>query len=429
MHHIRAIFGKPSVKYTALLVGGTLISQITAALAIPLLSRIYSPDAFGRFSLFLSVSGVLSVVVSLRYELAIPLPEQDKDAANLLTLVLSLVVGISSAVLAIVCFASFLLVMSEDLRSVLWAVPLSLLATGMYSGLSYWALRRKRFGGLAAAQVGSSTAPIVQVVLGLLNVTGIGLVVGQLAGQWTALLMLARGVWHVDRSVFRGETSRAIAKSLALRYRRFPMLNAPQALFNTISQNVPVLLFSQFFEMQVVGYYGLAVRVLQVPINLLSQSYQQVFLQRITEERRVGTDLVHLLNSATLMLACVGAIPSLIVIAFGPQVFSLIFGTMWADAGSYARWLTFLIVTSFAVSPSNMVLIASERLQFLFVFDLAQFAVKMTAVLIGAAMCSAELSVALFSAAGVSFNIIMFLAALRATRSPRREEAGDILHM
>ena len=77
------------------LVGGTVGLQVLTLLAAPLLTRLYSPEDFGLLAVYASVLALIGVISSLRYELAVPLPEDDVEAANVATLSLILV-GLSA---------------------------------------------------------------------------------------------------------------------------------------------------------------------------------------------------------------------------------------------------------------------------------------------------------------------------------------------
>ena len=62
---------------------GTAISQGILIAATPILTRIFSPENFGIFALYLSIVGTISLVSSWKYELAIVLPDKDDDAKAL----------------------------------------------------------------------------------------------------------------------------------------------------------------------------------------------------------------------------------------------------------------------------------------------------------------------------------------------------------
>ena len=77
------------------LVTGTTVSLIITLLASPIITRLYGPAAFGLLALFTSITGILGVIVCLRYELAIVLPKTDEEAANIFGLCMLLVVLVS----------------------------------------------------------------------------------------------------------------------------------------------------------------------------------------------------------------------------------------------------------------------------------------------------------------------------------------------
>jgi O-antigen/teichoic acid export membrane protein len=68
------------------LMTGTTIAQAIPIAISPILTRIYTPEDFGVFALYMSVVSIVSVVATGRYELAIMLPKKDEDAINIVTL-------------------------------------------------------------------------------------------------------------------------------------------------------------------------------------------------------------------------------------------------------------------------------------------------------------------------------------------------------
>jgi len=76
------------VRSVGVLVGGTAFAQALTVLALPLVTRLYTPFDFSVLAVFVSILSIISVAACLRLEIAIPLPESDEDAANLLALAL-----------------------------------------------------------------------------------------------------------------------------------------------------------------------------------------------------------------------------------------------------------------------------------------------------------------------------------------------------
>ena len=62
------------------IISGTLLAQLIGFFTLPIITRIYSPNAFGEFSLFVAVLGPIGMIITMGYELAILKPKKDKDA-------------------------------------------------------------------------------------------------------------------------------------------------------------------------------------------------------------------------------------------------------------------------------------------------------------------------------------------------------------
>jgi lipopolysaccharide exporter len=68
------------------LISGTALGQMITVLVSPLLARIYAPEDFGLLAVYISIASILSVIISLRYETAVVLPEDDNQAMDLVLL-------------------------------------------------------------------------------------------------------------------------------------------------------------------------------------------------------------------------------------------------------------------------------------------------------------------------------------------------------
>ena len=66
------------------LMTGTTIAQTIPVAISPILTRIYTPEDFGIFAIYLAITAILGNIVSGRYELAIMIPKKDEDAINLI---------------------------------------------------------------------------------------------------------------------------------------------------------------------------------------------------------------------------------------------------------------------------------------------------------------------------------------------------------
>lgn len=105
LYKIKNLFKSNFVRSISILAGGTAFAQGITVLAAPILTRIYTPSEFGVLGVFAALLGIIVVISSLRYELAIPLPKSDGAAANVLAV--SLVCLLAVTVITLIAVALF----------------------------------------------------------------------------------------------------------------------------------------------------------------------------------------------------------------------------------------------------------------------------------------------------------------------------------
>jgi O-antigen/teichoic acid export membrane protein len=76
---------------------GTAAAQVIVVATAPLLTRMYHPTDVGTFSVAVAILTVVLTVCCLSYDLAVPLPSNEREAANLLLLCLVISLGVSDA--------------------------------------------------------------------------------------------------------------------------------------------------------------------------------------------------------------------------------------------------------------------------------------------------------------------------------------------
>ena len=122
------------------LVSGTGAAQLIGILAAPILTRLYAPEAFGETAAFISIVAIFGVVACLRYELAIVLPDNDAQAANLFAVSLLAAVAVT-ALLALACWcagdALLQALRLPQLAPYVWLIPLAVLVQGVFLALNY----------------------------------------------------------------------------------------------------------------------------------------------------------------------------------------------------------------------------------------------------------------------------------------------------
>ncbi len=388
------------------LVTGTTFAQILVIVASPLLTRLFSPEAFGLLAIFTSITKVLGVVSCLRYEFAIMLPDEERDAVNLLALCTALVTGIS--LLSLPFFIVFEPVIvsvlnAPGLTGYLWLVSPFVFVSGLFVALNYWNSRTRRYGRLSVARILSSVAITGgQLAAGAAGMATGGALIGASAlGQGVGTAVLGAQILRDDRKRFAHHLSLARVRAVLVRYKRFPLYDSWSALLNVSSWQLPSLLLPIFFSPTQVGYYALAFRLIVLPMDLIGSAIQQVFFQRASNAERAG-NLGELTESVFTVLLRIGLFPMLTLALIGQELFTVVFGSAWSEAGVYTQLLAVWAVVWFISAPLSTIYMIQEKQAFGLQINIANFVTRFAALVTGGLLGSARLAILLFGVSGIA---------------------------
>ena len=384
-------------KSISVLAGGTALSQLLLAAASPVLTRLYTPDQFGLLGVFAGLLALIGVVSSLRYELAIPLPEDDGEAANLVVLCLGLVLLAAIATALIVLTGGGWIAERmgfPELAGVLWLLPIGVFLSGVYCAFSYWSIRTKSFGTIARTKL-RQTGATIGVQLLAFKLGGLALLVGQVAGQSAGALSLARPA--LATGSFKAINWAGIVAA-ARKFKKFPYFSTWEGLANTAGMQFPPLMLAALFGPAAAGIYTLANRILMLPMSLIGTAVSQVFLSDAAEAHRESR-LGALVSAVYEKLTHIAMAPALALMIVGPELFQWIFGPQWRNAGEFARWMMPWIYFVFVASPLSTLFAVTGRLRQGMVFQLVLLFTRIAALLVGARSGDLVFTIMLFAAA------------------------------
>ena len=186
---------------------GTVISQIIGILSAPLITRLYLPYDFGVLAIFSSLLSIFVVIVSFRYEFALPISKDDSEAANLLCLCLILISV--TAIIFLICMIFFGHILStffhfEIIYPYILLLAIGIIGAGIFNILNYWAVRKRDYTRITYTKVCQSLAgSISKIVMGLFGFGPLGLIVGELLSQITGIGTFLRHIGKKDRDNFK----------------------------------------------------------------------------------------------------------------------------------------------------------------------------------------------------------------------------------
>ncbi len=351
-------FGNVHVRGVAALASGSGLAYAIGILLAPILSRMYTPSDFGVLSILASITSLLAIIATFRFELAIPV-ERDEQlilAQVWLPIVTSLLFAAGVAVILAIWGKAWLTLcgLSEALKY--WfIIPLGIVVVAWYQTFSYLAIKYHQYPYIAQ----------VKVIQGI-GRTGFPIVFGFLFGSMRCCLiggdLLARYVgafrlFYLVKYKGRQKGKRPIVPrdlwQRAVEHRKFAFFSMPAALLNNGLFLLPPLLLGTLYTSEVTGYFSFSQRVILGPVLLLSQAIAQVYYGYVADayhnqsyRRAYVTFLI-----AFKMLLLIGLVPVVPLLIFGRQIFGVVFGVQWETAGIYAQIMSLALLLQFCVGP------------------------------------------------------------------------------
>jgi O-antigen/teichoic acid export membrane protein len=346
------------VQSVGILVAGTVAAHGITALALPVLTRLYSPGDFSVLAVFSGLLQTISVAACLRFDVAIALPERNADADNLLALAMACAAAVSAG-LALVSFGvpegAAIWLGQARLADYLWLLPIAVFLAGCHSALQFWFVREKSFRLIAGSRIAQSTASAgSQIGLGGLGFAPVGLILGQLVNSAVACATFGHALLTASRSRLAG-VSWAGMRAMFVVHDRFPKFSTLEALTNSAAIQFPIIMIAAIGVGPEAGYLALAMQLMQAPMSLVGSAIGQVYLSRAADEYRAGR-LGSLTAAVFGGLIKAGVGPLVFAGIVSPLVFGFIFGSEWQRAGILVSWMTPWFVMQLLVVPVSMAL-------------------------------------------------------------------------
>jgi O-antigen/teichoic acid export membrane protein len=347
-------------KGMATLAVGNGLARIVGLAAIPILTRIYSPEHFGVLSVFTALLLILTPLMTLRYELAVPLPSRDGAAMTLMALATGLIALMTLTLSVLLWLAGPRLLTMASMEALIpyrWMLMVALTSAGLYEVLLIWAVRRRAYPIIARTQLQqSAVGSIAKVALGLLGMKPVGLLAGQVLGAGAGTWALIR-MFRADMKRYWRQVTIQRTWFMLRHYRSFPTYRLPAQLLQIFSSQAPLLLTAAFYDPTTTGQLGLAMMTLALPMNLLGHSTSKAYYAEIAAIGHKRPAEIRVLTSSVIKrLFGLALAPTLILLIFGEKIFALAFGREWALAGEMASLLAIYLLFQFMHAPASHLL-------------------------------------------------------------------------
>ena len=363
LNFVKTVRGSPFIASVTVLATGTVLAQAIRLFASPILTRLYTPEAFGLFAAFMAFVVSLMPGVTGKYETALVLPKHDNKAIH----IFGIAVWFSLVVFAL--FLLFLLLFHElllekfnapELEGWIFLAPFVLLFGGLFNLGQYVAIRTDNYQKMARSKIVMAISTVlINILLGMLDVGFQGLLIGNLLGFVVAgIFLYFENFRKLAKTCFSGLRKKSV---LARVYSDFPIYNASSGILDGITVSLPVFFLSYYYPIEIVGYYALVMNVLIVPKRFLASAVSQVNLKKVVGFINTGQPVEPYLYRLSAGILLLSLPPSVVLIAWGPEIFNFVFGEMWEEAGRFAQILAIALAVKLVSSTLSSSLGATNN--------------------------------------------------------------------
>ncbi len=393
----------------AVLISGTALSQIIVIIASPFITRLYSPDIFGVLGSMVAISSLFSVVSSLKYEQSFVLEKSQRRFENLYSISIYLIVGVTS-LLVVSEYVVKYLYSSENIHQSLlfiekypiFSVPLLVFFMSLFSVQKCVYNRLAAYGSISLMTITQRfTLVLLQIVFGVLFGGVSALITSQVLSYTVPSIF----------SLLKSKTYKFLRfrplelKLASIKYNNFPKFSAPQNFLNTLSNQLPVFLLGSFFSLEVVGAYWFAMKIIQIPASLLGQAIHRVFYRDAANANN-DRSLLQMYKKYVFYLSILILLPLFVVFFYGQEIFSIVFGEVWGQAGTFASWMMIWVAVAFINPPSIALFNVKGQQKIFAIYDLLLLLARITALLFGVFFLTGPIETIIsYSLVGAVFNL------------------------
>ncbi|MHC6526040.1 lipopolysaccharide biosynthesis protein [Vibrio proteolyticus] len=389
---------------------GTLMAQALGAAMMPVLTRLYGPSEFSDFSQFISFVYILSSIICLRFEVAIPITKNEQDAKNLI--LLSVITNLFISILVFLILSS--LTISSDVKNIAY-ISIASFLMGVMNTFHFYFVRLKRYKTTSKCKVLQIVAQSICQVICFFLIPTIGLLLGQIALAISGILFYGFGLFFLNE---KSKFTVGNLKKVFLKHSDYPKFSTLEALFNVSSIYLPIIIISHYTDSNDAGYILLAMRLLQMPLSLIGNSIAQVYIS----EAKIKHEEYQLYTYSKMVLGKLTTLGVPVIFFIGiiaPFTFEYIFGSEWERAGYYVLYMTPWFIMQFISSPISMALYAIGKQKLAMFLQLSGMIIRCTLVIIAVLFYMGYESEFYFIS-GFIFYAVYFFVVMKSIKNSER---------
>lgn len=329
---------------------GTIIGQSINLLIQPILTRLITPEELGIYTFIISMANLIIPVASLKLYMLIVV-DSDDEKADILTDVSIITVFILSIIYA-VFIALMLIIGNNSFSKIGWIsflIPIIVVTNGIRFVFISYNNRYKKYSLISHVEVlREFFKGFLQVAAGLLSGSAFGQAIGYALSPILGFKILTKD--YVIRLKKRKRITLDVFFSNYKNYKKHILYLVPAQFINSFSYTLITISVISLFSTTEAGYYSISVRVLGLPLVLISNNVSRVYLQKLGEDFRNGKSVWKSYISVIKVLGLISFVGFTMLAIIAPSVSEVIFGKGYEEAGKFIAILCFMYALRFIAS-------------------------------------------------------------------------------
>ncbi len=391
MNIIKRVINNKFFRSIATLMSGTIIAQIISFMISPLMTRLYTEEQIGEYTLFLTAVTMFGSVICGRYDMAIVSEKDHKGMFSLIKLsfVITMILSVAVSLGYSIYFCSSDSTQRGFAEIFPWIVAF-LLITGFLNIVHSYNNRHQDYKLMATSSVTKEIGKATTIVgFGVLHLGTLGLLISYL---FSGVLELWQQAKRLKSNIFEiKKITTHDLKSVAKKHIRQPVYSVPASFANSFSYAIINIFVDALFGTVTLAYYSMSFRMLGIPLSLISNSTSKAYFEKATREYDQTGGFRKTFMQTSLFLLVLAIPMTVALMIFAPWAFELFFGDGWGVSGEYVRYLAPMFGIRLIVSPLTPTMIICNKQKMELIIQVLFVAASCGAYLLGRYAKSVEL--------------------------------------
>lgn len=409
MDRLNRILHLPLVRNTMKISASNIVMFLLPLIVTPVLSRLYSPAQYGEWGIFSSFVSIICLAQFAGFDNT--LVKCEEKETGLLATVCALFGFLFTFAVAIVFYIGSKLDLSFFASFPNKSLLVVYLLVEVFYTIGYnLSNRQEKYNTLSVANIvqGGSQA-LFRIIFGI---SGILVYNGLILGTTIALLNVSVFLFirlkATKFSVYRKDWWAQVRK-LIVKYRKFPLYDAPSSILSFAAFNLPTLILAYYFGKKDIGCFSMVMQLLLVPMSLVGSAMGRVYYQEICKEN-TPQFTQQTTERMVKTLGLISILPLLFLVCGGDKILVWFLGAKWHDAGMVALSLSLWSFPTILTQPLLPLFRYQNKQNIMLLYDVLYFIFGIGSIIVCCALSLSLISIlTIFSISCFAVKMSLFV--------------------